>query len=130
MDELIKNFNRTGNCEVDTDKVAKAWNDKFSISQWHDEYRLIEDIELFKEGAYKISISKEQALEIINKVKLLPIQSGFLKNAKTWRSQSNIISEKKRIENLLKDKTDQREIRHCHDIISELSAALHNHTND
>ena len=126
MEELIKTFNETGNCEVDTDKVANAWNDKFSISQWHDEYRLIEYIELFKEEAYKITISKEQAMEIIEKVKLLPIQSSFFRNGKTWRSESNIISEKNRIENLLKDKTDVQEIRVLRDVISEFNGALAN----
>lgn len=124
MEELIKEFKETGNCIVDVDKVISSWNDKFCISQWHEEYRLIEYIELYKEDAHKVGISKEQALEIIEKLKLLPIRSSFFRSATTWRSKSNIVSEKNRIENLLKDKTDFQEIKVLRDVISEFSEAL------
>lgn len=126
MEELIKDFKDTGNCIIDIDKVISAWNDKFCISQWHEEYRLIEYIELYKEDAYKVGISKEQAMEIIEKLKLLPIRSSLFRYATTWRSKNNIISEKIRIENLLKNKTDFQEIKVLRDVISEFNEALSN----
>ncbi len=124
MDELIKVFNETGNCEVDVAKVAAAWNDKFSISQYNDKYRLIEQIELFKESAYKINISKEQALEIIDKAKLLQIRSTFFRNTSTWRSKSNIISEISRFEQLLVDNPDSGWIKGFNKIVAEFKNAL------
>lgn len=124
MEEFIKTFRDTGNCEVDTDKIANDWNDRFSISQWHDEYRFIEQIKLFEEEAYKVTISKEQALEIIDKAKLLPVKSSLFRHGITWRSKSNIISDKNRIENLLKDKTDFQEIKVLRDVINEFNSAL------
>ncbi len=106
MKELIRKYDESGICEVDTDKVAAAWNDRFSISQFHEKYRLVEQIELFKEDAHKVAISQEQALEIIAKVNLLPIYSSLFRHGTTWRSESNIISERDRIEAAVKDSTD------------------------
>ncbi len=123
MKKLIKTFNETGNCEVYTDKVASAWDDRFSISQWKDEYRLIKQVKLFEEASAKVTISKEQAMEIIEKVKLLPIQSMF-PSGKTWRTANNIISERNRISGLLKDKTDSEVIRVLNDHIHHFNEAL------
>jgi hypothetical protein len=124
MEELIKTYNETGNCEVDVDKVVNTWNDKFSISQWNKEYRLIEQIKLLEEPAYKVGISEEQALEIIFKLKLLPIQNGFFSSGKTWRSKSNIISEKERIKKIITQSNDSNQIKILSDINSEFDRAL------
>ena len=127
MEELITQFEQTGPCVVDIDKVATAWNDHFSISQYDENYRLIQQIELFKEPAYKITISKSQAFEIIEKVKLLPIRCTFLALATTWRTSSNIISEKNRLEKILDDKTGKatsEEIRVLKSIISSYETSL------
>lgn len=122
--DIIKTFNETGICEVHVDRVVDAWNDRFSISQYNDddEYKIIKQVELFKEDAWKVTISKEQAAEIIDKLKLLPIQSSFFTRSKTWRSENSIISEKNRIENILNEKL--QEIKVIRDIIGEFNSAL------
>lgn len=120
MDELIKGFQDTGPCEVYIDKVVEAWTDKFSISQYKDEYRLVE----YYEGpnCAKVTISKEQALEIIEKAKLFPIKDSVFRSGTTYRSEKNIISELARFENLKKEKPDQIEF--LNDIILQYKKAL------
>jgi hypothetical protein len=103
MQELIKEFKETGPCLVDVEKVVSAWNDKFFISQYQDKYTLIEEIELFKEEHYKCVISEEQAVDIIKKASLLQIKYTFFKQASTYRSRSNIISEIDRLEKILNE---------------------------
>lgn len=124
MEELIKQYKETGPCEVHVDKVVSSWDDRFSISQWHEEYRLIEQLQLLKEEAYGVTISKQQAEEIITKSKLLPVKSTMFRNAKTWRNRENIVREKDRIEGLLKDKEDPQEIRVLSEIVREFEEAL------
>lgn len=98
MSELVTKFSDTGICEVDIEKVKEAWDNKFHISQWHDQYRLLQ------QKGCKLTISEAQALQIIESIKLLPIKSSFFRNAITWRSESNIVSEIERLEKMLKDK--------------------------
>ncbi len=107
MEEFITLFKDTGPCEVDVAKVVAAWTNAFSISQHKDEYRLIEQLMMYEEECFKVTISKEQALEIIANLKLLPIKSSFFRNATTWRTESNILSETKRLEKLLPDTTGE-----------------------
>ncbi len=125
MQELIKEFKETGPCLVDVEKVVSAWNDKFFISQYQDKYTLIEQIELFKEERYKCVISEEQAVDIIKKASLLQIKSTFFKQASTYRSRSNIISEIDRLEKILNEgKLTQPEIRVLKDTIDSYKEAL------
>lgn len=120
MEKLITEFNQTGNCIVDVAKVVKAWTDKFSISQYHEEYRLI------KQGRghnyAKVTISKEQAEILIDKLKLLPIQSGMLRHGRTYRTESNIISEMERIQKIQSEK--QSELGVINSVINEFQSAL------
>lgn len=122
MKKLITEFNQTGNCTIDVVKTVKAWTDKFSISQYHEEYRLI------KQGRgqnyAKITISKEQAEILIDKLKLLPIQSRMLRHGKTYKTESNIISEKNRIQKIVDEK--HKEIQVLHSVIFEFNGALAN----
>lgn len=120
MKKLITEFNQTGDCKIDVAKVVKAWNDKFSISQYHEEYRLIKQGR--GQNCAKVTISKEQAEILIDKLKLLPIQSGMLRFGKTYRTESNIISEKNRIQKILDEK--QNEIEVLRSVISEFNGAL------
>lgn len=112
MEELIKEFKETGPCLVDVEKVVSAWNNKFSISQYGDKYTLVEQIELYKEEHYKVVITEEQAIQIIEKAGLLQIKSTIFLKASTWRSKSNIISEIERFEKILnEEKLTQPEYR-------------------
>jgi hypothetical protein len=120
MKELIINFEQTGICEVATEKVIKKWTDKFSISQYHEEYTLV------KQGRgtnyAKIRISQTQAEEIIVGLNLLPIKSGLLRNAKTFKTRDIIISEINRISKIQQEK--QEELYSIISIINEYKQAL------
>lgn len=125
MKDFITKFKDTGPCEVDVQKIAEAWNDKMSISQWKDDFTFIEVVELFKEETdTKVKITKEQALEIISKAKLLPIQSDIFKSGVTWRSETNISSEIKRFKKVLEEKVHPEEIKALKSIIACYEEAL------
>ena len=81
MSEFITKFNSTGECEIDVEKVAEAWDDEFwLITQNHTDYRLFNtDVGL------KVEISKQQAHELIGKLDLVDTQSPVFRMARTWR---------------------------------------------
>lgn len=97
MHNLIIEFNTTGPCKVDVDKVVAGWSNEFSISRWHDDYRLIEGN---SEDCAKVTITQEQAQEIISKANLLQIKDALFKNGSTYRSKENIESELKRLKDI------------------------------
>lgn len=120
MKKLIKKFEETGICEVDTERVSKAWTNKFSISQYNEQYTLVKQGR--GENCAKVRIAEKQANEIIDKLKLLPIQSGVFRYAKTYRTESNIISEMERIQKIQTAK--HLELGIINSLISELKSAL------
>lgn len=122
MKSLITKFEQTGICEVSTQKVVQAWNDKFSISKYHDRFTLVKQGK--GDNCAKVQISTEQANEIITTLNLLPIQSSTFRNAKTYRSTKNIISEIKRFEDIKTQK--EQEIQVLDSVISEYENALTN----
>lgn len=120
MKELIIAFNQIEVCTVDVEKVVKAWTNKFSISKYHEEYKLVKQLNVRKHE--KINISKLQAQEIIDKLGLLPIKSTLLNFAMTYRSKSNIISERDRIRGILAQK--EKEIKKLQEVLNEYNFAL------
>ena len=124
MKDLITNFQTTGPCTVDVDKVAKAWNNEFSISQWEKDYRLIRQDAKDPEICAKVTISNEQAEEIILKLNLLPIQSTIFRSGATYRSKGSIESELKRFRVIHEEKSN--ELRTITDVVNSYSRALEN----
>lgn len=93
MNKLITKFEITGECEIDVKKVVKAWNDRFVISQWHDEFTLCRHAKNagnFTKTNLKVRISKQQAKELIVELDLFPNLSEFFKNGTTWRRKIDI----------------------------------------
>ena len=84
MNNIIIEFNETGLCLIDIDKVVKGWTEKCSISRWHNEYKLIR-IKYKKVVALKVNISEKQAKELINKLGLVEIKSATFTNGSTYR---------------------------------------------
>lgn len=85
---VITKFEDVGECEVDVKEVVKQWNEKWCISQWHEEYRLCkhdDKADNFTKTSLKLLISKKQAKEIIVELDLMPEQSPIFRNAKTWK---------------------------------------------
>ena len=89
MQEIIKEFNMTGACVIDIDALETAWDHRFWLSQWKDEYRLIQYL---RRGSgktkIKCGISQEQAQEIIERLKLVSTQSLFASGA-SWRKDGD-----------------------------------------
>jgi hypothetical protein len=84
--DFITKFNETGICEIDVDILVKKWNDLFSISQWHDEYRLIKlKKKNITENKIKITISEDQFFELKRKLNLYQFRSTLFRNGSTWR---------------------------------------------
>jgi hypothetical protein len=85
MQEIIKEFNMTGPCIIDIDALEQSWDHSFWLSQWGDEYRLIQYL---RRGSgktkIKCSISQEQAQEIIKRLELVHTQSLFASGG-SWR---------------------------------------------
>lgn len=85
MKEYITDFKYTGECAVNVDSICKDWNDLFNIFTWLNmnditEYTLV----IYKKNKRgiktKVRISELQALEIINKLKLIhKLDSTFLR---------------------------------------------------
>lgn len=72
--------------KVKIDVVCKKWDERFFITSWHDsDFRLIATRKKGKMYILKLTISKEQAFEIINNLKLECMPSYTLKKAKTYR---------------------------------------------
>ncbi len=122
MKNVIKNYVITGPCTLYVDKLVKLWNDKFSISQWHDEYRLVKS--RGKGESLKATISTEQALEIIKKLNLLPVHDTLFKNGKSWKTKLTISSDRNKLIELLELK--YQEINVLNRALSECECALQN----
>ena len=103
MKNLITEFNQVGICKIDVEKVVKAWTDKFLISQYHEEFALIKQGR--QKNYTKVAISKEQAEILIDKLKLLPIQSGLFRHVKNYRTESGINSERDSDIKMITDKS-------------------------
>jgi hypothetical protein len=120
MKKLITKFQDVGICEVNVSKVVKAWNEKFSISQYHDDYTLVKQGRSDRHA--KVKISKEQALEIIEKAKLLLIQSKTFRYGITYRSEGDILSKVAKFKKIVVEKTNELDV--LQDCLSEYVDAL------
>jgi hypothetical protein len=125
MKKFIKKFELIGICEIHVDRVVKAWTDKFSISRYENSYKFVRQYR----GANmaSVQISEEQANEVINRLKLLPIQSSLFRFGVTYRSKDNILREKERIMKVYNERVD--EISVLKSVIREFEGAL-NYKND
>lgn len=120
MKKLISEFYPTGICRLNVVNVVKAWSNKFSISQFHDEYKFVKT---GRGGNYQtVAISKVQADYLIEVLKLLPIQCTLFKNGKTYKTESFILSEIDRIQELQKE--TQTKLAVINSTIDELKNAL------
>lgn len=87
---IVGDFQLTGANKVNVALVCKKWNSLWSISQWSDparpSYRLIKMVRKNSENtSLKTQISKEQALEIINKRCLQEHKSEVFRYGSTWK---------------------------------------------
>lgn len=74
----------TGECKIDVDNVCRCFG--FSIlSRWHEQYRLIN-----LHANVKVTISKKDALEIIERLNLIDVPSGVFANGSTLMTEDRL----------------------------------------
>lgn len=122
MKKLITEFNLTGPCTVDVEKVAKAWTNKFTILQHEDSYRLIKYGR--GENCAKVTIAKEQALQIIEKCGLKTIQDSFFRLAKSYKKKEFIQLEIERLTKVLMNSTSLDEKRVINGVVDSYIKAI------
>jgi hypothetical protein len=88
MAKYIKEFQLTGPSIVKVDLICKHWNERFMISVWatdsEEKYTFVVNGKRKDTRLCKTQISKEQALEIIERLKLIPVQSPMFKSGVTF----------------------------------------------
>lgn len=84
LSDAITDYKDTGICGIDVDKVCKCFR-LSTISRWHDQYRLVN-----LRAKVKVTISKEDAEAIIQKLNLVDVKSGIFANASTFMTQARI----------------------------------------
>lgn len=78
LEDLVKVFNTTGECEIHVDRVVSVWNKNWGLTQWKTKYNLV------KHGSgFDIRISEEQAKALISKLGLVQKQ-GIFSNGSSW----------------------------------------------
>lgn len=86
MKSLLKKFNRTGDCIIDTKEICKQWKDFWLISEYDLKYTfIIPDRRSNEITKLKVQISTNQAREIINSIGLKRMASSIFKKGATWK---------------------------------------------
>ena len=111
MSKYIKEFQPSEISILDIDTVCKDWNNKFTIYTW-----ITDEIEKYtftisgkSKNACKTKISKEQAMEIVSKLKLKHVKNHSFRSAGNYHSVSHIISEISRVRIEKKKREDEIE---------------------
>lgn len=75
--KIITNFQQTGICEVDVNYVVKNWRRKSVLVGFKDFQGITFEKFILSTNKAKCEISESQANEIIERLKLKPLQSLF-----------------------------------------------------
>ena len=78
-DKIILEMPETGECKIDIDKLVEYWSSTTKISKYKNEYRLIISNKI------KISISEENAIEVIKRLSLSEEKSIIFENASIFK---------------------------------------------
>lgn len=85
MKRVFTKLPDTGVCTIVVAEVVKQWNRYCTISEWCNEYTLIERDGRSRERCkIKAQISKQQAHELIGQLDLVREQSPIFKSGATW----------------------------------------------
>lgn len=111
MKGIITEFNQTGNSTIDLSLVCKKWDNRFSISVYGDEVEQKYALTATRKGGnarlIKTQISKQQALEIIDALKLVNVKSAIFQKASTYISKDLARSEFSRLTKIANEKRDE-----------------------
>lgn len=92
---IIGEFQMTGANKINVDLVIKKWNHLWWISEWRNEedhkWRIVKYIR--KDSPLteiKLTMSSEQAKELIDKLGLVEEWCGVFRSGYSWRKQSDV----------------------------------------
>ena len=74
----------SGICQIDIDKIIKCFGLSF-ISRWHDDYRLVNE-----HVGMKITISKDDAIEIIRRMEMQEVSNGIFNHGSTFHTKKRL----------------------------------------
>jgi hypothetical protein len=108
MSKYIKDFQQIGNSTINVDLVCKDWNDRFSIHTWindnEEKYTFFVNGKRKNTKFCKAQISKEQAIEIAEKLKLIHVKDTLFNSSGAYHSESFIKLKIERINKIKQDK--------------------------
>lgn len=86
MKSIVTEFNETGVCRIDIEKVVRKWNKLWRISQWKDKFTLVK----YKRKdspitTLKVQVSKEQAMILSDRLGLMRERSTVFNSGATWK---------------------------------------------
>lgn len=89
---IVGEFKMTGANTIDVDLVAKQWNHLWMLAEWkrNNSWRIIKYIR--KDSPItkiKLTISSQQADELIKRLDLKPVNIGF-KSSYSWRRREDM----------------------------------------
>ena len=85
LSDGIVDVQSTGICKLDLNVVSKKFGEHSTISRWHEEYRLVN-----LRARVKVTISKEQAFNLIKMLNLVEYKSPIFANAGTFMTASRL----------------------------------------
>lgn len=114
---IIQEGGGTGVYSIDVKRAARLWNPQWSISEYlnyttdEPEYTLF----VLRKGKkytkrLKVRISTEQAMELIEKLKLVKVASTAFRRAATYHTSGYIDAEIERLESLRKENEEKFEL--------------------
>lgn len=111
MSKYITKFEQTGISTVNVDLICKDWNERFAISTWindeEEKYTFVVNGKRKNTRLCKAQISKEQANEIVSKLKLIHVKDTTFRSGGAYHSKDFIISEVDRITKIMQEKEQE-----------------------
>jgi hypothetical protein len=108
MNKYITDFQQTGISTINVDLVCKHWDERFSICTWvndkEEKYTFVVNGKRKNTRLCKTQISKEQAIEVAEKLKLIHVKHSTFRSAGTYHSESFIKSEIERLGEIMEQK--------------------------
>jgi len=86
IEDVFLEYQSTGPCTVDVDLLEKKWNHLWWISEYDGGFRLIKNLRRrCASTTVKVTITKEQAEEIIDRMNLERCADPLFVKAASWR---------------------------------------------